>query len=101
MYSQLYKTTPNLSSQKLIDILFINQNDEINLENIKFQELPKLQEFQTYLSNQSKTFIIQNYLYLETLEKDLESWVCLFNNFKNYIKSIKLIFEDILIQKLS
>lgn len=101
MQSQSYKTTSNLSSKKLIDILFINQINEINLENIKIEELPKLQEFQIYLTNQSKTFIIQNYLYLESLEKDLEQWICLFNNFKNYIKSIKLIFEDILIQKLS
>lgn len=101
MQSQSYKTTPNLLSKKLIDILFINQNNEIKLENIKIEELPKLQEFQIYLANQSKTFIIQNYLYLESLEKDLEQWICLFNNFKNYIKSIKLIFEDTLIQKLS
>ena len=100
MQSQSYKTLPSLSSKKLIDILFINQINEINLENIKIEELPKLQEFQIYLTNQSKTFIIENYLYLERLEKDLEQWICL-NNFKNYIKSIKAIFEDILIQKLS
>ena len=100
MQSQSYKTTSNLSSKKLIDILFINQIKETNFENIKAKELPKLQEFQIYLTNQSKTFIIQNYLYLESLEKDLEQWTCLFNNFKNYIKSIKLIFEDTLMQKL-
>ena len=102
MHSKLSTKSPKLSSNEFFELLKQNSINQSSLDHnsLKVENLPNLSEIDFVLSTQTKEFLLENSKYLNQLQSDLDQFNFTLIETKNYLNSVKTIFQENLSQNL-